>query len=276
METPHVARKKTSKKKTTQTRQSKATTSSKAKASKSKASKSKVVKKKSTPAGKVTKKSAKRPARKKSAAKTTTRTTDRAVKSSGSKSAKAKSTPQSTAASSSSTGRTKKADTKRAKAGAKAGKEVMGKEANGRSHVQYDAADNRDLSREELRKIKTGLTKKELTFFRQLLLEKRGELIGDVESLQSDARNGGGGISYEHMADVGTDSYEQEFALGLAETERKILHEIDDALERMSEGYYGVCVASGQPIGKPRLEIKPWAKYCIEVAREREKRGLMS
>lgn len=130
------------------------------------------------------------------------------------------------------------------------------------------------LPDEELRKVKTGLTKRELDSFRQLLLEKRNELIGDVESLQKDARNEDASISYEHMADVGTDSYEQEFTLGLVESERKLLGEIDEALERLSKGIYGVCVVSGEPIGKPRLEAKPWAKHSIEVTREREKRGL--
>ncbi len=122
--------------------------------------------------------------------------------------------------------------------------------------------------------MKTGLGKRELEKFRRLLLEKRAELVGDVESLQVDARNEDASISYEHMADVGTDSYEQEFTLGLVESERKLLVEIDEALDRIRNGTFGVCVISGQPIGEARLEAKPWAKYSIEVARDREKRGL--
>lgn len=137
-----------------------------------------------------------------------------------------------------------------------------------------DRFNGQQLSDEQLRKVKTGLTRKELEEFRKLLLEKRAELIGDVESLQKDARNEDASISYEHMADVGTDSYEQEFTLGLVESERKLLREIDEALERISKGTFGVCVVSGEPIGKPRLEAKPWAKHSIEVARERERRGL--
>lgn len=130
------------------------------------------------------------------------------------------------------------------------------------------------LTEAQLKKVKTGLTKRDLEKFRQLLLEKRVELVGDVESLQSDARNDDASISYEHMADVGSDSYEQEFTLGLVESERKLLGEIDEALDRISKGTFGVCIESGEPISKARLEAKPWAKYTIEVAREREKRGL--
>lgn len=132
------------------------------------------------------------------------------------------------------------------------------------------------LSEAELRKCKSGLSKKDLEHYRQLLLEKRAELLGDVESLQVDVRNNGGNLSNLplHMADVGSDNYQQEFTLGLVESDRKTLREIDEALVRMERGYYGVCVVTGKPIGRPRLDIKPWAKYCIEVVRERERRGL--
>ena len=132
------------------------------------------------------------------------------------------------------------------------------------------------LTDDDLRKVKTGLNKRELNKFRELLLEKRAEIVGDVESLETDARSYDEGISYEHMADTGTASYEQEFTLGLVESERRLLREIDEALDRIEKGTYGVCIESGEPIGRPRLEAKPWAKHSIEVAREREKRGLDS
>ena len=74
-----------------------------------------------------------------------------------------------------------------------------------------------------------------------------------------------------HPADIGTDNYEQEFSLGLLESERALLAEIDEALERIDKGTYGVCLGTGEPIGKPRLHARPWAKYCIEYARLIEK-----
>ncbi len=132
------------------------------------------------------------------------------------------------------------------------------------------------LSDDELRKVKTGLTRRDLKRFRDLLLERRAEIVGAVESLESDARSDDEGISYEHMADTGTASHEQEFARGLAESERRLLREIDEALMRMEKGTYGVCVTSGQFIGRPRLAAKPWARHSIEVARQREQRGLDS
>ncbi|MEX2215430.1 MAG: TraR/DksA C4-type zinc finger protein, partial [Phycisphaeraceae bacterium] len=127
----------------------------------------------------------------------------------------------------------------------------------------------------ELRKAAAAISRKEKNEYRKLLMEKRGELLGDVESLREQALESGGNLSNMplHMADVGSDQYEQEAMLGLVESERKLLREIDDAILRLDNGTFGVCVETGKPIGKPRLDIKPWAKYCIEVVREREKQG---
>ncbi|MEM9881394.1 MAG: TraR/DksA C4-type zinc finger protein [Planctomycetota bacterium] len=128
----------------------------------------------------------------------------------------------------------------------------------------------------QLRKVKSGLKAKDLRDFRGLLLERRAEIIGDVQGLEAARSGNAGEISHMplHMADVGSDNYEQEFTLGLMESERRIVVEIDEALQRIEDKTYGVCLESAVPIGRPRLEAKPWAKYCIEVARQRERRGL--
>ncbi len=73
-----------------------------------------------------------------------------------------------------------------------------------------------------------------------------------------------------HMADVGTDNWEQEFTFGLIENEQDRIREIDAALKRIQNKTYGVCQATHVPISLARLEAKPWAKYCIEYARARE------
>lgn len=116
----------------------------------------------------------------------------------------------------------------------------------------------------------------ELEELREMLLTKRRELAGDVANLQNEAmRTGVDGSSGSstmpiHMADIGSDTWEQELTLGLMENERGLLREIDEALDRMEEGTYGICVATGKPISLARLRAKPWAKYCIEYARKRE------
>jgi DnaK suppressor protein len=131
----------------------------------------------------------------------------------------------------------------------------------------------------QLKKIKLDLSRKQLNQLKAQLLEKKAELLGDVRSMEAArAAANSGDLSHMplHMADVGSDAYDQEFTLGLMESDRRLLHEIDEALARIRDGYFGVCLVSARPIEAIRLEIKPWAKYCIEVAREREKRGLIN
>jgi RNA polymerase-binding protein DksA len=113
------------------------------------------------------------------------------------------------------------------------------------------------------------LSKQDLAYFRNLLLEKRHEIIGDVGSMESEAYKGGSNLSNMpiHMADVGTDNFEQEFTLGLIESERQILRDIQEALVRVDNGTYGTCLGTGKPIPRVRLEAVPWAKYTIEYSR---------
>lgn len=130
---------------------------------------------------------------------------------------------------------------------------------------------------EEVRRIpKTYLTAKELRVFKALLLLKRAELCGDVKNLTNEAlnkTNGGPGEGSSmpiHMADLGSDNWEQEFTLGLIANEQAVVREIDAALERIEDKTYGICIATHNQISKARLRAKLWAKYCIDYARARE------
>ncbi|MEE9130886.1 MAG: TraR/DksA C4-type zinc finger protein [Phycisphaerales bacterium] len=121
--------------------------------------------------------------------------------------------------------------------------------------------------------IKSRLSPKTLNVYRNLLLIKRAELVGDLSAMEAKAlRSDGGNLSNVpiHMADIGSDTYDQDFMLGLAETERARLREIDEALRRIDDRTYGVCQMTGKVIPKARLAAKPWAKYTIEAAREIE------
>jgi RNA polymerase-binding protein DksA len=125
------------------------------------------------------------------------------------------------------------------------------------------------------RKNQAGLSSKELEHYRELLLSKRRELVGDMSSMEREALRTGGGSNLSnlpiHMADMGTDNYEQEFTLGLVEKDRTLLREINRALGKIQDGTYGLCEATGKAIGKPRLEAQPWARHSIEYARKVEK-----
>ena len=129
---------------------------------------------------------------------------------------------------------------------------------------------------------KRRLTAADIKRFKLMLLEKRREILRNVNEIEDEALkksrlDATGDLSSMpiHMADIGTDNYEQEFALGLMDSERKILQEIDDALQCIEQGTYGICKATGKPIAKARLEAKPWARYCVEYARMLEQ-GLVT
>ena len=125
---------------------------------------------------------------------------------------------------------------------------------------------------------KHGLSTAEINEFKAMLLEKRNELLGNVNSMESEAlRRDRSDLSNMpiHMADVGTDNYEIENIIGLMDGERKMLVEIDEALGRIEDGTYGICLGAGEQIPKQRLAAIPWARYCVSCATNIEK-GLIT
>ena len=77
---------------------------------------------------------------------------------------------------------------------------------------------------------------KQLAHFRELLIERRARILESVTALEEEALKGTGqDFSVDHMADHGSDNFEQDLTLSLVEGERKELDEIGAALERMKE-----------------------------------------
>jgi RNA polymerase-binding protein DksA len=119
----------------------------------------------------------------------------------------------------------------------------------------------------------------ELDSFRKVLQGLRSRLRGDLdqmtdEALRGNGRDASGNLSNLplHMADVGTENYDQEFTLGLIENEQETLDQIHAALGRIQAGTFGKCQECGGPIAKPRLQALPYTPHCIECARRLEGR----
>lgn len=146
------------------------------------------------------------------------------------------------------------------------------------AHNPYAQSGEVVLSNGKPKKNQAGLNMRELEHFRDLLLAKRRELVGDMSSMEREALRSTSGSNLSnlpiHMADMGTDNYEQEFTLGLVQKDRDILREINLALAKIQNGMFGICEGTGKPIGKPRLEAKPWARHGIEFARKLESHGV--
>lgn len=112
--------------------------------------------------------------------------------------------------------------------------------------------------------------------FRKSLQALRARLHGDLNQMTNEALRlddaGKSNLSNVplHMADVGTENFDQEFTLGLIENEQETLDMIVEALGRIDKGTYGACVECNEAIAKPRLEAIPYTRYCIGCARKLE------
>ncbi len=139
-----------------------------------------------------------------------------------------------------------------------------------------EVARERAATERSEKKIKSPFNKRELDKFRGVLLAKRLELFGDMSTMETGAlRSESGGLSHtpQHLAEQGSDSYDQSLSLDLAAADRRLIKEIDDALQRIADKTFGICELTGKPISKTRLEELPWARYSIEAARELERRS---
>ena len=122
------------------------------------------------------------------------------------------------------------------------------------------------------------MTKGELQAYRQQLLDLRGRLNGDMnhladEALRKNQKDSSGNLSSMpiHMADIGSDNFEQEFTLKLLESEGSALGKVEAALERIQTGTYGVCAKCSARIPKARLNTLPYAIHCVKCAGEIER-----
>jgi len=121
---------------------------------------------------------------------------------------------------------------------------------------------------------KRHLTAYELATFRKMLLEKRRELLGDIDGMQDEIDERGIGQSQDgvsHDMDDPEDRLGLETTYGFIQAETGLLQDIEEALQRIEDGTYGLCVGTGQPIGRRRLKACPWTKYSIEYARALER-----
>ena len=124
--------------------------------------------------------------------------------------------------------------------------------------------------------IKGGLSKSELKEFKNLLLARKAVLQGDVKTLEDEACKKGTDAAGDlstlpmHLADLGTDSHEQDISLGLMENETDELHEIQEAFERIKDGSFGLCETCRKKIPKERLKAIPYARLCVACKKKEE------
>ena len=120
------------------------------------------------------------------------------------------------------------------------------------------------------RKKKNGLTELQMERLHHLLLARQDQLM---EKIIQRSRN------YPRIAeDQNKEDFEQAainqrqaVTLRILDKEGKLLGRIEHALLKIDTGKYGLCEATNEPIGYPRLSIVPWARYCIAYKEQRER-----
>jgi DnaK suppressor protein len=103
----------------------------------------------------------------------------------------------------------------------------------------------------------------EMEIYRDALLQKRSELQDGpgAKPLQWTMENNSG--RQGDMADQASGNNEVHIQLKLKQTDAKILQAIEEALDRIEQGTYGMCRDCGEPIAEARLNAIPWTRVCI-------------
>jgi RNA polymerase-binding transcription factor DksA len=124
------------------------------------------------------------------------------------------------------------------------------------------------------------MKREELEKNRQRLLELAARLKADEQGVAGDAlRQVSGDVSGNlsnvplHLADLGTDTFEQEMSASLMTNSRQLQTEVAAALERIEQGKFGQCEQCGRDIGEGRLQAVPYTRYCVECAQNAENEG---
>ena len=117
------------------------------------------------------------------------------------------------------------------------------------------------------------MDKNRLELYKKRLLERKEQLQDLVSRTEQDGREADEQVAND-IADKATNSYTKEFLFKKSNDDRFILHLIQEALERMETGEFGVCVACGGEMQQKRIDAVPWARHCIGC-QEKQEQGVL-
>jgi len=113
---------------------------------------------------------------------------------------------------------------------------------------------------------------KKLEQYRKMLLDRRQELAADLQQKTEREKDRENFIVGDSV-DEAEASFEVDFDLTMKENMVRQIKEVDEALERIKEGTFGVCENCGEDIPQDRLKVRPNARFCIRCKSEMEKNG---
>ncbi len=163
------------------------------------------------------------------------------------------------------------------------------KAAAKKQEVYVDDVDAKAAARAEaIKKIK-GYSKKDLEHFKKIILDKRDEIITQLQNLKEQMMDTSTGEYINenspyslHMAEQGTDAMEREKTFLYAQRETKFLGYLEAALKRIDAGTYGICIECIEEpkhlcetcplVPKERLEAVPHSQVCVPIKQRQEKK----
>jgi DnaK suppressor protein len=117
------------------------------------------------------------------------------------------------------------------------------------------------------------MDKKKVEHFKKRLLTKQEELLRLVSKSEKDGREADEEATQD-IADKAANSYTKEFLFHQSDENRRLLQLVNESLERLKNGSYGLCLACHEEVQQKRLEAVPWARHCIEC-QEKQDQGLL-
>ena len=115
------------------------------------------------------------------------------------------------------------------------------------------------------------MKKKERDFYRKKLLKMRGDILAKAKKLKEDSYSlGTDGI--QDMADAASNTYTADILMSISDNDLRLLKDIDNTLDKMEKGTYGICEECEEKISEKRLEANPVARYCITCKRQMEEK----
>lgn len=117
------------------------------------------------------------------------------------------------------------------------------------------------------------MDKKRLEGYKKRLVAKQDELVQLVSRSDHDGRQADE-EGTQDIADKAANSYTKEFLFHQSDENRRLLQLVNEAIERIKNGDYGLCIACREEVQPKRLEAVPWARHCIEC-QEKQDNGLL-
>lgn len=118
-----------------------------------------------------------------------------------------------------------------------------------------------------------AMNKKQVDVYKKRLIEKKGEVSAAYIKNKTYGRLTED-EGTQDLADKASSAYTKEFLYSLSNTDREALNQVDEALQRIHKGSFGVCVECGDDLNRKRLEAVPWASHCLSC-QEKVEKGLL-